>query len=42
MLRQADGLLVDFDEKLFAALVDNVNVNKEGQITFCFADGSTR
>jgi len=42
MLRHADGLLVDFDEKLFVALVDHVNVNKEGQITFCFVDGSTR
>jgi len=42
VFRQADCLLVDFDEKLFAALVDHVNVNKEGQITFYFADGSTR
>jgi len=40
MLRQADGLLIDFDEKLFVALVDHVNVSKLGQITFCFADGS--
>ncbi|MDR1927517.1 MAG: recombinase family protein [Oscillospiraceae bacterium] len=38
-LRSADGLLAEFDEALWCALVDTVTVHKDGALKFTFKDG---
>ncbi|GHU83435.1 hypothetical protein FACS1894196_3300 [Clostridia bacterium] len=38
-LRQADGLLMEFDETLWNAMVDTVTVYKDGEFKFAFKDG---
>lgn len=39
-LRERDDLLNEFDDRLWLAMVDHATVHRDGQVTFCFYDGT--
>lgn len=40
VLKERDGLLANFDDKLWTAVIDRVIVRSASEVTFLFKDGS--